>query len=328
MELTLPTPVLYLLLFISGLFWAVLGLGYKVADQYRCRTAGFARVMFVCAGLVCGIAAFLTERTTWGDWRLWALALGAGVLFFLVLLLLMPAYRLGPASVVWIVVNLGTLVPILLSPFFNERLYWFFDPLLLGLFILMLLAFQRGMAQAKDTTPATGLLFLLVLMAVFLSNGVLLAAPKWQSILFEGANRLGYLTIFYFGGAAATLVADLLRKESLPSTRSEWKAGLLAGFSGAVGMLLFMSVIRLPAAVVFSLNGGVSLLGGVVLTTLIYRERLNTLKVTGLALGMVVLLTAVLRGPLVEKLQHFCEHHAITGVSSTYGRSASEKPAE
>jgi drug/metabolite transporter (DMT)-like permease len=320
--------MLYLLLFISGLFWAVLGLGYKVADHYRCRTAGFARIMFVTSGLICVIVAGVVEQTAWGDWRLWALGLSAGVMFFLVLLLLMPAYRLGPASVVWIVVNLGTLVPILLSPLFHERLYWFFDPLLLGLFVLMLLAFQRGMAQAKETTPATGMLFLLVLLAVFLTNGILLAAPKWQSIMFDGANRLGYLAIFYLGGAASTLVADLLRKESLPPTRNEWKAGLLGGVSGAVGMLLFMAVIRLPAAVVYAANGGVSLLGGVLLTTLIYRERLNALKITGLALGLIVLLTAVLRMPLVEKLQRMPAFHAIIGASLDYGQSASEKPAE
>jgi len=320
--------VLYLVLFLSGLFWAMLGLGYKVADHHSCRTGSFSRVMFFSAGVICVITAFF-QHTHWSDWRLWVFSGVVGVLFYGVLLILMPTYRLGPASVVWIVVNLGILVPIFLSPLlFDEHLYWFIDPVLIGLFILMLLAFQRGMAQAKETTRATGLLFLFALLSVFLANGVLLAAPKWQSILFHGGDRIGYLTISYFAGGIFTAGLDLFRREPLRPTAWEWKAGLLAGLSTSIGMVLFMTAIKLPAAVVYSMNGGVSLLGGVALTSIIYHERFNLMKVVGLALGTIVLLTAVLREPLVMKLKHLRERHAITGVSLDYGQSASEKPVE
>lgn len=320
MQNSLSTPVLYLILLLSGLFWAMLGLGYKVADHHSCRTGSFSRVMFFSAGVICGVA-LLVENTNWGNWRLWALGIAAGVLFYLVLLLLMPTYRLGPASVVWIVVNLGILIPIFLSPLFKETLYWFIDPILIGLFVLMLLAFQRGMAQARETTRAGGMLFLFALLSVFLANGILLAAPKWQSIMFHGADRIGYLTISYFAGGVFTLLIDASKGESLRPTAWEWKAGLLSGMSTAIGMLFFMTAIKLPAAVVFSINGGISLLGGVALTTIIYRERLNLMKVVGLALGTLVLLIAVLRAPLAKQWH-------LTSSVTNHGQLSSEKSAQ
>jgi len=293
-----------MLLFLSGLFWAVLGLAYKIADHHQCRTSVFARMLFLSAGACCLLMALTDRATPWHDWRLWALGIGAGVLFYLVLLILMPTYRLGPASVVWIVVNLGILVPIFMSRLlFNEPLYWFLDPVLLALFVLMLLAFQRGMAQASETAPAKAWLFLLALIAILLANGLLLTFPKVQSVWFHQQGQFGYLTIFYFAGALFTLILDLFTREPLRPSAWEWKAGLLAGAASGIGMLLFMMAMSLPAAVQYSVNGGISLLGGVVLTAVFYRERLNAMKVLGLALGMLVLLGAVLREPLVLRLE-------------------------
>lgn len=324
------TELLYILLFSSGLFWAMLGLAYKVADYHQCRTAIFSRILFFSAG-VCALIGALIEGTPWGDWRIWALGIGGGILFYLVLLLLMPIYRMGPASVVWIVVNLGLLVPIFMSRLLwpaKEPLYWL-DSVLLALFVLMLLAFQRGMTQASETTPSKVWLFLLLLVLLLLSNGLLLTFPKVQDVWCHHQGHNGYLTVLYFTGALFTLLIDLFKRESLQPTAWEWKAGMLAGASSGIGMLLFMTAAALPAAVQYSVNGGVSLLGGVVLTTVIYRERFNTMKVAGLLLGMLVLLGAVLRKPLVTRLQQLTALQAITGQAATnYGQASSKKPAE
>lgn len=325
----LSDPVLYVLLCCSGLFWAVLGLGYKIADHHQCRTSAFSRLLFTGAG-ACSLLVAMLNHTRWTDWRLWALGIGGGILFYLVLLLLMPAYRLGPPSVVWIVVNLGLLVPIFFARIlFGEPLYWYVDSVLLGAFVLMLLAFQRGMAQASETTRSTGTLFLFALIGVFLANGLLLTVPKVQAVLFDGKDSYGYLAIFYFSGALFTLVIDLFRRESLKPTAWEWKAGVLSGISGGIGMLLFMTATRLPAAVQYSLNGGVSLLGGVVLTAFIYRERINLMKITGLLLGTLMLIGIAFRKPLVIKLQTIPALNVITGVTSTdHGQTASHKQFE
>ena len=312
------TELLYILLFLSGLFWALLGLAYKVADHHRCRTGSFSRILCASAGACCLLAALADRATPWHDWRLWALGLGAGVLFYLVLLLLMPIYRMGPASVVWIVVNLGILVPIFVSRLlFQEPLYWFLDPLLLALFVLMLLAFQRGMAQASETVPAQAWVFLLALVLLLLSNGLLLTFPKAQSEWFDQQGKFGYLTVFYFSAVLATLLLDLVRRVPLRPTAWEWKAGLLGGLSGGIGMLFFITATALPAAVQYSVNGGVSLLGGVVLTTIFYKERFNAMKVAGLALGTLVLLGVVLRGPLAARLQRLPAVRAVTGQAAT-----------
>lgn len=323
------TELLYILLFLSGLLWSLLGLAYKVADHHRCRTGSFSRILCASAGACCLLAALADRATPWHDWRLWALGVGAGVLFYLVLLLLMPIYRMGPASVVWIVVNLGILVPIFISRLlFREPLYWFLDPLLLALFVLMLLAFQRGMAQASETAPARAWLFLLALVLLLLSNGLLLTFPKAQAEWFGQQGKFGYLTIFYFSAVLATLVSDLARRIPLRPTAWEWKAGLLGGLSGGIGMLFFITATALPAAVQYSINGGVSLLGGVVLTSIVYKERFNAMKAAGLALGTLVLLGVVLREPLAARLQQLPAVQAVTRQATTEGQGVSDPSRE
>ncbi len=300
----LPTPILYTLLVLSGLLWAVLGLAYKMADHTQCRTAAFTRVFMVTSSLITLAVSLLLERAPWGDWRLWALGIAFGVLFYGVLLLLMPAYRMGPPSVVWIMVNLGALVPIFLSPLFHEQLFWQLDSVLILLFVATLLVFERGMAQTQETARAGGAAFIGILLALFLANGLLLAGPKLQTLLANALHRplaFGYLTIFYGTCAVVALLADLAQRQPLAPRRPEWSAGLLAGLSGVLGMLCFMTTMALPAAVTFPVNAGLSLLGGVMLTTILYKERLNTLKLVGLALGLMVVLLFAYRPILQER---------------------------
>lgn len=297
----LPTPILYTLLLLSGLLWAVLGLAYKMADQTHCRTAPFSRVFMATCAAVSGLAAWRLEHTPWGDWRLWAMGVAFGVLFYLVILLLMPTYRLGPPSIVWVVVNLGALVPVFLSPFFKEPLYWQLDIGLIALFVITLMVFERGMAQTSDTAPGGGTKFLLALLGVFLANGMLLTGPKLQGHFFGETARFGYLALFYAIGALVTFIFDLVQRKPLAVTRAEWTAGLMAGLSGGLGMMCFMSAMALPAAIAYPVNAGISLVGGVALTTLCYKERLNTLKVAGLALGLMVVLLFSLRDTLAHR---------------------------
>ena len=78
-------------------------------------------------------------------------------------------------------------------------------------------------------------------------------------------------------------------------TGGEWRCGLGVGAATGAAVLLLVHAMPLPAAVAFPVIQGISLLGGITLTTMVYRERINLLKVTGIALGLAVIALAVAR---------------------------------
>lgn len=285
---------------LGGLAWAVLGLAYKVAENTRCRPISYGLVFLLVAGVVPVVRA-VCEPTAWGNPWLWGLGLLSGGLLYGGIQLVMAAYRLGPASIVWAVLNLAILVPILLAPLFHERYLWI-DPLLLVLFMLMLLAFERSMAQAGETSAKRLAPFLLILAAIFIDNGFFLLGGKVKQALFGDTNSAAFAAIIYLSGLALTVLVEAVRRQPLRISPAEWRAGTLAGVSSGVGTLFFLAAMALPSVNVFSIVLGIALLGGIVLTSIFYRERMNILKVTGLALGAGVLLSAILREPLAARL--------------------------
>ena len=58
--------------------------------------------------------------------------------------------------------------------------------------------------------------------------------------------------------------------------------------------------MRLPTVVVLPLTQGIGLLGGIILTTVLFRERLHPLKIIGLLVGILVLTTSIFREAIVR----------------------------
>lgn len=291
----------YLAAFASALAIALLGLTYKVAAERQSRAMPFTLAFLATAGVL-ALAKTLTETTAWHDPRLWAMSLSMGVLFFLGIPQIMLANKLGPASVNWTFVNLGLIVPIAVAPaLFHESLL-VIDLLTLALFVLMLLAFARGMATGDETKPEHLLLYVLLLASVLLNNGIAMTILKLKGRLLPDSSAAAFAAIFYLSGALFTAITALVTERRQRPRAADWWPGILAGACSGAAILFMLAAVRLPAVVLFPLTQGVGLVGGVLLTTLLYRERLNPSKVLGLCLGAAVLLSASLRETLAALL--------------------------
>jgi drug/metabolite transporter (DMT)-like permease len=291
----------FLAAFASAFCIAVLGLMYKMAALRGCRSIPFTLGFLFTAGLL-SLLKTGWEPTRWGDGRLWGISLAVGVLFYVGIPQIMAANRLGPASVNWTFVNLGLIVPVLVAPWrFHEPLLPS-DALTMALFIVMLLFFARGMATGDETKPEHYLLYGVMLLAILANNGIVMTLLKEKDQLFPHDSSAGMGAIFYLSGGLFTLITAFVTERGQPF---QWRAagvGALAGLCSGVAIQLMLAAMALPAVVLYPLTQGVGLLGGVLLTAIIYRERLNPPKLTGLALGLAVLLCACLRGPLAEQI--------------------------
>ncbi len=133
-------------------------------------------------------------------------------------------------------------------------------------------------------------------------RGFFLLGNKVKFLLFNDANTAALTFIVYLSGAMVVLIVIYSTDKRLTILGTELKAGSITGICNSLGVILLLSAMSLPSTIVFPLSASVALLGGVFLTSSIYRERLNRAKMIGVTLGLMALILAVFRGKLVSIL--------------------------
>jgi drug/metabolite transporter (DMT)-like permease len=285
-----------LMVMLAGACFAVLGLAYKMSGVYRCRSTAFSSVfLFIAAVLAGGLAC--SEPVRWSDWRLWSLGVVMGFTLYAAITLVVRVNRLGSASISWLLINLSFLIPVLLSALFLNESFRRIDILVLVLFVLMLMALRNGLVL--EQTSATGKnslkTFGVLLTLAFLLNGLFQFGTKLKDTFFQDSNAAGLAVILYGTGTVLAIITHTVSSGSLRISKHECTVGTLAGIASGSGNLLFLNGMSLPATVSFPVSLSISLIGGIALTTLFYKEPVNKGKVLGWALGIALLLLAVFR---------------------------------
>jgi len=307
--------------FTGGLLLIILGLGYKHASVVKSRAGSYGTVFMGLAFLI-AFAYSLFEKSSWGDWRLWAIGLAAGAIFVTCVGLFTWANRIGPPSTSWVVINLSCVLGIVLSVAFlpGER-FRPIDTLIIALFVGMLFTLHAGMKPAAAAAAErVSLLFWPLVLTVFALNGTHLFLMKIKDAQLpsaEGDNG-ATLAICYGSAGIAMLARHLLdcrRRGEAPWRRGDVVAGLMTGFGAGLGNIFLLKAMSLPAVVVLPICQGVPMIGGVIAMALVYRERFNLAKVISLLLALATLLLAIFRDaqqPTLEKIPEPPEAVEIT----------------
>jgi multidrug transporter EmrE-like cation transporter len=295
-------PLIFIIL--AGVSFAFLGLSYKMASVRQCRPMAFSGIFLLIASVVSGICAVF-EPVSWGDSRLWVLGISMGIILYITLALVVKVNLLGPASVTWVMMNLSIIIPIFLAPLLLQESLLAVDGILLVLFIFMLIALRRGIMDGADNIKGSSLQFWLLLSAMFILNGAFQFCSKLKNSLFQDSNNAGLAFIFYSGGMLMAIATHLIQTRGLRFTRHEIGIGSFAGISSGVANLLVLSGMSLPAIVVFPVTQGIALVGGVLLTVLIYKEKFNSFKMTGFLLSIIVLMLAIFREQIMQLISRF-----------------------
>ena len=279
----------------AGLLYGGLSLAYKLADVKKCRFSQFTFVMTL-VGAFAALAKSFTEVTVWNSPLLWLHGGVMGVVIVVGIYVIMAANVRGPVYANWTVVNVSFLFAVFLSAVFLKEELLCADAANLLLFGVMLFLFVRGMRAGHADKPAReSLTHILLLSAVFITNGLATFGSKLKYTFYGEANSSALPTVFYLTGALISALMIVRAHGRLHLTRDEWKIGALAGVLISSATILFLSAMSLPAAAVFTITQGTSLTAGVALTTLVGKERLNGRMALGLITGLLLLFAVIFR---------------------------------
>lgn len=277
----------------AGLANTIVAVTVKGAERHDCRPSRFGAIAMTTACVISLVVAW-TQPGSWFNYRLWMLGAIMGVLFYVGIVTMVRANRIGPPSLPWAMANLALIVPVMLAAMFLQESLRLLDGISLVAFGGMLLAFVRGASRVVDVTVSNRAALVLLLILIFLINGFLMFGFKLNSSLPAGVNTSALSAIMYGTGCLLAWL-DECRKPSHKYHVKEVFFGGCMGIGSGASILLLLLAMELPAVVAFPVVQGVSFLGGICFTALIYQEHLNRWKITGIILGLAVILLSVWR---------------------------------
>jgi uncharacterized membrane protein len=153
----MTTPYLFLLLALCS--FGLLGVLHKVADHRGCRPEAANLFLFLGASVLMALfALFRGEFTSISAAppRAWLMAAGCGLLTSLAILNFQKGIRFGKISTSWLVINLSTVLPTILSILIYTEVVSLRRGAGLGLALvaIALLWLERKQEEAMETTQA------------------------------------------------------------------------------------------------------------------------------------------------------------------------------
>jgi drug/metabolite transporter (DMT)-like permease len=278
----------------------------RLGQKRSCRTMAVVGVNYVlAAALSAGVALWLGAFGAQGRRVLTALGSVNGVLFVLHALIMMAAFRIVGTGITWAFVGSGIVIPVLFSRFaWNEPMsgwQW----LALGL-VPFAVGLLRPPARREAGARRAGLKGDLILALCFLMAGAIGTIHKAQQVYAEGLpapegppplfsrERLFYQAVLF--GTTLLVSGGYLLARRMRPTWKELKIGTGVGLANTGGLffaLLALSVVE--GTVFFPTTGCSVIVGNTVVGRLLWRERMVSRQLVGLALAMAVVVLAHLR---------------------------------
>lgn len=283
---------------VSGAATAAVGLAGKGAEHGRCRPTPYCLIVFAIAGGTAFLAT-LGREAGWGDGRLWLLGGTMGALYWGCLAAMLRANRCWPPSIVWAAANMAFVLPLLLSALFLGEPLRPVDIAIVTGAALMLAGLAEkpgpgGQATAAGPQETSNRTRWTLLGIVFALNGLLMFGYKLFGTAVPGRHPACLVAVIY--GCGAVLAGmTMVGRGAVQVNRAELSWGLAAGVASGLSALALLSAMRLPAAAAFPVIQGTSLVGGVLLCALFFRERLTRRKLISLGVGLGTMALTLVR---------------------------------
>jgi drug/metabolite transporter (DMT)-like permease len=296
----------YTFLIAAIVAFGTLGIFHKVADHPECRPKMTALLLHFWGGVLSIIyIAIMDPRGFELPKAVLGIGAATGLVASLTLFVFQTGLKYGKIATSWLIINLTTSVPVLISIIvFHEHLSAAKGLGVLLVFAAIVMLWLDKRADLKSEIPAGGedlqnvtlpdstrsdrSKWFPLMMLTFLGQGL---ASSSQKVLVE-ANVANYvwqfLLVFYWVGFLVILAMSVMR-EKWPNRREITTALVMAACS-VVGNFSMTSALKtVKGSIAYPASNGsllIVVLGGV----LIFREKIHPIGIAGIACGVCAIL--------------------------------------
>jgi drug/metabolite transporter (DMT)-like permease len=292
----------YLLLFLGLLAFGMLGIFHKVADHPQCRPKMIALVLLFWGGVLTTVyTAFFNPKGLEFPTPVVLIGAAGGTMAALALFAFQAGLKHGKISTSWLILNLATSIPILLSVFlFGERLNLgkALGIVLVLVAVLMMWQDKRIDLQKSNADLVSGVkgsksIWLPLMLLAFLCQGM---AASSQKVLVEakaGDHVWQFYIVLYWSGFLVMALLSFMR-EPWPNRR-EFATALVMAVASVMGNVSITTALNsVKGVVAYPVSNGGSLTLVVLVGVLLFREKVNPIGLGGIVCGISAILVLVL----------------------------------
>jgi drug/metabolite transporter (DMT)-like permease len=197
---------------------------------------------------------------------------------------------------VYMISNASIILPTVLGIFLFGEQVSLFQWLGVVMFLISSVFIVKSSQQATSSLTVKSILFLL---AVFISNGIIMILQKYFAIEYPKGNIALFNFAAYFTNAVLfyIIVGFLaLKKKQMPQRLGKpllINGALLSLAIFIIGQLVTLCARTISSAVLFTVSGGISLIVAALVSSLVFKEKFNINSLLGLitSLAAIVILS-------------------------------------
>jgi drug/metabolite transporter (DMT)-like permease len=290
----------YFFLFAAFFSFGMLGIFHKVADHPECRPKMTAMLLpfWGCILSVLYVMAFDSKGL---NFPTGVLVIGscAGVIAALALFVFQTALKFGKISTSWLIINLASAVPVVLSiVVFKERISAAkISGVLLVFMALVMLWWDKkiDLQKAGEDKAVSGVKarskWLPLMLLAFFGQGL---ASSSQKVLVEAkvADYVWQFLIVLYGSGFITIFLLSVMRDSWPNRR-EWGTALVMAACSVVGnasMTIAMKTVK--GSIAYPVNNA-NLVLVVFAGVLFFREKIHPIGIAGIVCGISAIFVLV-----------------------------------
>ena len=275
----------YTLSLIALLFMGTQRFLYKVSAQRGCNTAWTTFTFMGTVTFLSAIFFFLSHEPVSGIPFLLFISLINSVSFTLATLSHIEALNYLPASVAYPIIRLNAAVVVVFSVFFfQDRLSGYqIVGILIAIAVITLLARE---SNGQDTARRDIRRGFSLVAACVVCGAIASISSKFAAM---HSNKMAFIALSYFMGTLFSFsFRNRLKTETTEAFRSDAVIiGLIMGLLNFAGFYAFLSALAIgPLSIIVSIMG-LHFIIPIILSTIIYSEKLTPLRILGVLLTTV-----------------------------------------
>jgi len=288
----------YVFLLLAMTAFGTLGIFHKIADHPDCRPKMTALLLFFWGGVFALIyTAGLDSKGLHFPGRVVMIGIVTGAIAALALFIFQSALRYGKISTSWLIVNLTSAVPVLVSiVLFNEKLNAAKSVGILLVFVAIVLLWLDKRRDLQKMDPAQASVqkskWLPLMLLTFVAQGL---ASTGSKVLVEagvGDYVWQFLIVLYWSGFLTMLLLSILR-EAWPNRREVSTAAVMGLCSVVGNCAITMALKTVKGSIAYPVNNG-SLLIVVLAGIFFFKEKIHPVGFVGIIFGISAVLVLVL----------------------------------
>lgn len=288
---------------LSGVSLSLIGIAFRIGQSQNVVPLHIATSIGICGAIFFGIQMnpdYLGQIPLF----IYGLALLNALGQILSMELTKIGLKKGPLSPVWCALNLTFLVVIIYSAIFFKETISVFQYLALLAGILCVIAASNLGKTESDKNQIISLrdkiLYGLMLILILLGNSVVFITIKDLGTRVIPGSNSTYLSaylpniyfILYLTMAIVCGLVAFFQKIKPVSGVALVKIGLMAGVGSIAGLFLLSLCAALPAALVFTINGMITILGGTLASVFFFGEPRTKAWYATIGFGVLAVLLA------------------------------------